>query len=88
MNAIESERDLCHCSSQHGGILGYRMRRYQRPHQIPWDYNYAIDRLHRKRFRSFVFYIYSRCGRLERKFRVEFWHFNFIPQSSSGSGSE
>lgn len=64
MNAIESERDVRHSSSQYGGILGYRMRRNERPHQIPWDYNYGIDRLERKLIRSLVFIYYSRCGRL------------------------
>ncbi len=64
MNAIESERDVRHGSSQYGGILGYRMRRYERPHQIPWDYNYSIDRLGRQLFRRFGFIYYSHCGRL------------------------
>ena len=62
MNAIESERDLRHSSSQYGGILDYRMWRNERPHQIPWDYNHTIDRLERKLIRSLIF-IYSRCGR-------------------------
>src|SRR5689334_1523350 len=72
MNAIESERDLCHCSSQHGGILGYRMRRYKRPHQIPWDYNDSIDRLGRRLFGSLTFIYDSGCWWLKH------WHDNFV----------
>jgi hypothetical protein len=40
------------------------MRRNERPHEIPWDYDYGIDWLERKLIRSLVFIYYSRCGRL------------------------
>src|SRR6185312_8293941 len=98
MNAIESERDLRHCSSQHGGILDYRMRRYKRPHQIPWDYNDSIDRLKREHIGSLTFIDYSGCGRLEyrhdyfvrlgwivqlnQRFRIRLWDVDSSARSS------
>lgn len=79
MNAIESERDQRHCSSQYGGILDYRVRRYKRSHQIPWDYNHGIDRLQRKLIRSLAFVYYSRCGRIEYR-HDDFFRIGWIVQ--------